>query len=286
MIIVKMWGGLGNQLFQYAFGYMMAREHNDNLYLDISFYKKHQYKYVGHRDFVLQKLNCPMEFIKELPSSIRVIESFIVNRLIRRWNGAIKIPLGKTYYVKEERHIYMPKVPYKPGKINYYDGYWQSGLYFEKYKNELANLFTVSFDLPKEIQGFISLISEEKNSVSVHIRKGDFKGKIGHPVENQYYIDALIQMKKNINSPCFFVFSDDIEWVKNNIDFGSRVHFAEYKGPNGAILDLLCMSKCKHGIMSASTFSWWGNWSKEGIVIAPKGEYYNNKFINNNWLCL
>lgn len=286
MIIVKMWGGLGNQLFQYAFGYMMAKEHHDDLYLDTSFFEKYQYKYVGYREFALGKLNCSLQILKELPCSIRCIESFGVNRLIRRWHGEIAISIGKTYYVKEKKRIYMTEVPYKSGKINYYDGYWQSILYFENYQNTLMELFRPAFDIPEEIQSFVNAINVEENSVSIHIRKGDFRGKIGHPVENQYYINAMNYMRDNIEHPCFFVFSDDIEWVKNNIGFGQNVYFSEYRGDNGAILDLLCMSKCKHGIMSASTFSWWGNWKKDGIVIAPEGEYFNNMFLKKDWLKL
>jgi len=284
MIVVKMWGGLGNQLFQFAFGYAMAKKYQEELYLDISFYKKHQYKYVGYREFELDNLMCPIDIKDDLPLSIRFIESFVVNRIIRRWKGTISFSLGDVNYVKEKKHIFMTDVPYKKEKLNYYDGYWQSGLYFDDYKAELDELFKPNIEIPKEVKEFLELIKETDNSVSVHIRKGDFGGKIGYAVENEYYLRAIDYIKQNIDNPEFFVFSDDVSWVKDNIPFGQEPHFVNYKVDNGAIMDLLCMSKCKHGIMSASTFSWWGNWNKEGVVIVPSGEHSNNRFSSDEWI--
>ena len=105
-------------------------------------------------------------------------------------------------------------------------------------------------------------------------------------VGNDYYKKAIIWIKERVSDPTFVVFSDDIQWVKDNLKFDSRVLYSEYKGKNGAIFDLKCMSLCKHGIMSASTFSWWGNYNKKGIVILPDGLYCNNMFANDGWVKL
>jgi len=286
MIVVKVWGGLGNQLFQFAFGYMMAKEHQDELQFDISFYKKHQYKYVGHRDYELSKLSCKAPLAEYVPHTIVFLESFLINRLLRRVKGKLSFSIGNVYFIKEPKHRYITDIPYKAGKINYYDGYWQSGMYFKEYYQELAELFQPAFDISEEVKQFMKLIDEEEESVSVHVRKGDFHGKIGHEVEKEYYQKAIQYINHVMNHPKFFVFSDDIAWTRENIDFGEQAIFAEYRCENGAICDLMCMAKCKHGIMSASTFSWWGNWRKEGIVIAPTGEYFNNKFLNDGCIRL
>lgn len=284
MIVVKLWGGLGNQLFQFAFGYVMAREQNDEVVYDTSFFRKHQYGYVGHREFELDKLSCSAEIVTKLPWIIHVLESFLVNRLLRRKHDTISITFGKTHFVKEKKRKYMPSVPYKQGKINYYDGYWQSGAYFEKYADALQKQLYPNVEIPEEVQKVLNAIENAKDSVSVHVRKGDFHGKIGHAVEKEYYLNAIQHIRESMEKPVFFVFSDDVAWVRDNIDFGEDAVFADYRCKDGAILDLLCMSRCKHGIMSASTFSWWGNWRKDGVVIAPKGEYFNNRFLADRWI--
>jgi len=260
---------------------MMAKEHNDELVFDISFYQKHQYKYVGHREYQLNKFKCDAKIMTELPTIIKFLESFFVNRLLRRIKGELAFSIGRFHFVKEKKRTYMPSVPYKPGKINYYDGYWQSESYFEKCKNELTELLQPNYLVPKEVEQFVNLVKETDNSVSVHVRKGDFRGKIGYEVEADYYDKAILYMKEALDQPRFFVFSDDINWTKDHIDFGDNAVFADFRCDNGSICDLLAMSKCQHGIMSASTFSWWGNWNKKGIVIAPGGEYCNNRFLGD-----
>lgn len=286
MIIIKIWGGLGNQLFQYSFGYALSKKYNDELFLDTSFFKKHQYSYVGKRFFELHKLNCDFKVIDDIPFSIGFLESFAVNRIIQRYKGDISFSIGKKIYNKEKKKTFMSQIPYQQGKINYYDGYWQSSLYFSDYKDEIQGMLKPSFDFPEVAKIFVDRIKCTENSVSVHIRKGDFSGKVGHAVENDYYINAVSKIREMIDNPVFFVFSDDINWVKNNIDFGKAVYFADYRCDNGPVVDLICMNECNHGIMSASTFSWWGNWFKDGIVVVPSGSYFNNCFLEKEWIQL
>jgi hypothetical protein len=286
MIIVKLWGGLGNQIFQYAFGYMMSKEHQDQLLFDISFYQKHQYKYVGKREYELDKLKCPVEIATKLPLSVRFLESFAVNRGLRRIRKALAFPIGNVFFVKEEKRRFMSNIPYRPNRINYYDGYWQSCDYFKKYEKDLRDMLQPGIEMPQEILDRMEAISNDKNSVSVHVRKGDFQGKIGHAVGIDYYQKAIQGIRDKIQQPVFYVFSDNIPWVKENIDFGKDVVFADDKCQNGQIFDLTCMSKCQHGIMSASTYSWWGNWEKDGMVMVPDGEYFNNRFFRDAWIRL
>lgn len=287
MIVVKIWGGLGNQLFQYAFGYMMAKKHDDCLFLDTSFFRKHQYKYVGYRSFELEKLQCPIQLTEGLPVMIRGLETFLINRIIQRDRGMLAISLGKTCFVKEEKCKYMNMIPYKEGKLNYYDGYWQSPDYYETIKNELKTLYKVSIPVPEVVGEFENTIRNTNNSVSIHIRKGDFNGIIGHAVDDGYYVRAIQEIEKRIKNPVFFVFSDDLQWVKDNIHFKSKAVYADYRCKNGALFDMLCMNQCKHGILSASTFSWWGNWlGEKDIVIAPSGYYYNDHFLDRKWLVI
>lgn len=105
----------------------------------------------------------------------------------------------------------------------------------------------------------------------------------------QYYKEAMELMIEKLESPTFCFFSDDINWCKENFaSLYNRIIFVENSGSNAALLDLLSISACEHGIMSPSTFSWWGNWlrknTEESIVICPKGDVGNEYFVCRNWI--
>lgn len=291
MVTVKIWGGLGNQLFQYAYGYSIAKKTGDILRLDVKFFDK-QYSYVGKRSFELNKLACDCNFAPKREGIIRFFELFWVNRLIQRYKPMIKFRVGNIVFIKEKKKTFMkPILPKKNDNI-YYDGYWQTSLYFSEFRNELKEMFRYSGQYSDEVQSFYSRIKQNKNSVSVHIRRGDFctNSKIGHCTDIEYYVRAINYISENVETPIFFVFSDDIPWVKENLIVDAELIYADYSCSDGPIIDFELMTECKHGIMSASTFSWWGNWlkciEKDTIIIAPKGEYYNNKFIENDWVRL
>lgn len=292
MIIVKLWGGLGNQLFQYSFGFCLAKERKENIIFDISYYDN-QAKQVARRDYKLSLLKIPFD------NSCKYQRTFIINLLQNKYfNKFIRIfpkfciPIGKnTLFIKETRKKVMD-LDISNGKNLYLDGYWQSAYYFRKYKSELIKMFVPNYDITDEVKDLIRKI-DGCESVAVHIRRGDFTNKtykkIGHFVNSKYYhesIDYLKNIKKNAQ---FFFFSDDIEWVREEFGPDKNYNYVDLKHSiHSDIDDLTCMSKCKHNIISASTFSWWGAWLKESndnsIVIAPKGMYFNECFLESNWI--
>lgn len=287
MIVMKIWGGLGNQLFQYAYGYALSRQYGEELYCDVDFFKK-QYAYVGKRRFVLNFFDNQIK-VYQRSGLVKVLESFLVNRLIQRVRPAINITCGRLHFVKEKRMKYAPVVSPVPGKLNYYDGYWQSSRYFYMYKQHFRELLLKNWNPEGQVKLFLDEV-QTTNSVSVHIRRGDFAKSrlIGHEMKIDYYQKAIQYLQDKYEDVVFYIFSDDLEWVKQNLNVKATVKYADYRCENGEIVDLLMMSKCRHGIMSASTFSWWGSWLKEenelSTIVAPAGEYFNDCFIEKNWV--
>ena len=281
MIIINLKGGLGNQLFQYALGYVLSKKYNEALYFDLSDHYKYSHGInQGIEQFQIDEMN-----LFQRPACI----SILTNRYVGAVTKCLKtfsIKLGSLTYVKEPARTYVESLPHSCN--TYYDGYWQSSLYFSDYKNDLRKQF-----VPKEIDNSAYKLLyqiERTNSIAVHIRRGDFENKglrkVGHLLPIEYYKNAIIYMEQNIESPEFYFFSDSPQFVKELLGEKDNYHFVSNEYNGNAATDMFLISKCRHGIMSASTFSWWGNWLREseGIVLVPKKEYYNNHFYENEWI--
>ena len=167
-------------------------------------------------------------------------------------------------------------------------GYYQSEKYFKNYENEIKNLFT-SYEV--ELSDTVSEILKKENTCSIHVRRGDFlKHPDHHPAQNlNYFMKATKEMPRD---SVFLIFSDDIEWCKNNFPkIPNKFYFIE---GNRDYEDLYIMSRCKNNIICNSTFSWWGAWLNKNdnkIVVAPSnwfGPAYANHNTNDlycdNWI--
>lgn len=295
MIIIKLWGGMCNQMFQYAFGYALAKKYKEDLRFDVRFYDR-QPKHVGHRSLI-RKDQFPnigrIEVVKR-PFVIRLFENKYISHLIR-YNFGCNFPLGRINIFIEQLHRYYTKVPYKKGLDNFYDGYWQSADYFKEYEEEIRKIFSPAPQIKEEISEWRNNI-KSANCVAVHIRRGDYlksinKGKKNTIDDNTYYFNAIELMREKLHCPVFCFFSDDMAWCRQT--FGPNIPnaiFVERTGKQAALFDLFAIAECDHGIMSPSTFSWWGNWlrnpSKQGIVIYPEGNYADNFITNKEWINL
>lgn len=290
--MIKLWGGMGNQLFQYAFGYMLSQEHKDSLQFDTAFYEN-QPGHVGKRSYVSDdKLpDLKFDYSFDRPLFLKSIENRYVSHIIRRHFGLNLQVANYHIFIERLRHFH-PSIPYVVGKINYYDGYWQSAKYFEKYREDLLHLFLPTEKVSKCVWDWKqSLIS--KNTVGVHIRRGDYV-RSNKPnkflLGIDYYKEAIDILRVKLESPLFCVFSDDIEWCRTQFPETDDIIFVENKVENGDIIDLFSIAACEHGIMSLSTFSWWGNWlrrnQQDTIVVYPEKVYFNEFFIPENWICI
>jgi hypothetical protein len=286
MIIIKLWGGLCNQMFQYAFGYRLAKEKNDTLAFDVDFYKK-QPGYVSERRVEISGFDLSGFETVARPKSVKPFQLHSISLITRRLNFFRCSLPDNIYYVKEKRHTYTEAVPYKPGKTCYYDGYWQTEKYFCDCAEEIKKEFSFPEETTEKVKKWLAL-AHTTETVSVHIRRGDLAGKAYGYSDNEmidYYRRAKSYIESIVETPVFAVFSDDISWCKKEL-FPSCENVVYQDNKWSASDDLCGISLCRHGIMSQSTFSWWGNWlgdSKDRIVVAPKGSSFNNAFIPERW---
>jgi len=288
MIVIKLWGGMGNQLFQYAFGFVLSKIKGEDLKFDISFYLN-QPKYVGKRAVIsnLEFPNLGIDTSYERTPLVSALENRYLNHIIRYSKGLDCVIAGQHILI-EKLYKYYDDIPYKKNVVNYYDGYWQSEKYFKTYRNDIIELFTPEKTITDRSESWRKSLDSDC-CVAVHIRRGDYvrKGDENMSQGIEYYLTAMEYMRKHYEKPLFCVFSDDIEWCKEQFAKYSDIIYVENQCKNGDLVDLYSMSLCEHGIMSISTFSWWGNWlrknSSNSVVIYPDGKYFNKYFMPESW---
>ena len=268
MIIIKLQGGLGNQMFQYAFGRNIEITNKTNVKFDsLSWFE--QFK---ARTYKLHHFNVTGNFATN--KEIRKLRKY------RRKSGRLAFfhnyfIANDSIYIKQKQFHFNPKI-LETKEPAYLDGHWQSEKYFENVKDIIRKEFTLKNE-PSNLYKNNEQKIRERNSVSLHIRRGDYLtmqkaiDTIGVcPLD--YYHKAVIEIAKKIENPTFFVFSDDIKWVKENLKIDYPIFFVS----NNELKDyeeLILMSECKHNIIANSSFGWWGAWLNNNpnkIVITPK----------------
>lgn len=266
-ITVKLLGGLGNQLFQYACARNLADIHKTNLKIDVSGYDNEP----NNRKYMMDYFNVSSSIA--LPNELIPHNDVISNLLF-------KFHKPSNYFVEKYFH-HDPSVELLPDG-SYLDGYWQSEKYFKRIEQIIRREFTVTTPPSTKNQKLIDKI-RSCESVSLHIRRGDY---VTNPKTNtlygtcppEYYEKSIQQIKEKVKRPIYFVFSDDPEWIRSNMITGYPQHIVDINGPNDAHEDLRLMSCCKHHIIANSSFSWWGAWLSNNlkkIVIAPE-KWFNN----------
>jgi hypothetical protein len=259
MIITKITGGLGNQMFQYAIAKSIAKKREDRFKLDISFYPKQ----------VLRKYELNYFNIEENIYNIKSNTNFIFK--IRK---KLKFNYFSDYFFEKEIGELDKEVFNYKNNI-YLDGYWQNENYFKEIREELLKEFTLKNNISNEAKNYLDTI-QESNSISLHIRRGDYllndhTNSIHGICDLNYYKKAIKYMNQKIKTPIFYIFSDDIAWCKEKFNFLESKIFVD--NTKNAFDDLELMKNCKHNIIANSTFSWWSAWLNENrakIVVAPK----------------
>jgi len=287
MIITRLTGGIGNQMFQYAAGRRLAVKNNAELKLDVGVFKN--YTDGTPRKYNLRAFNIAENFASE--EEIRKLKNSKESAL-----SLIKKKIGfKTSSLKGKRFIAEKHFHFDPeilslGNSVYLEGYWQSEKYFADIEDVIRKDFTVKIPPSEENQKMTEKIQSE-NSVSLHIRRGDY---VADKKTNQfhgccsldYYAEAAKIIGKKISNPHFFVFSDDIAWAKENLKLDYPMTFADINDDEHSFEDMRLMSLCRHHIIANSSFSWWEAWlnsDPEKIVIAPK-KWFNDPNIDTSEL--
>lgn len=300
MIIVKIMGGLGNQLFQYSTGRALSIMYNTELKVDLSFFKNPKYS-IAYR---LDKFNLPFTPADEF-DFFHLKNKTIIPKLYRGLNrfGYKSSKYYNKTHIKENEVLALYKAQNKVENNYYIEGWLQSENYFKDYRTKIINdlnadhlLYNKNVIIQENIQN--------TNSVSVHIRRGDYiTNGFFKTLTIDYYKNAISIIDANVQNPTFYFFSDDIAWVKKEFSNIPKSIFIDNNSivesgytTIGDIEDLMLMRKCKHHIIANSTFSWWGAWLNENptkIVIAPLKWFNDNKtqkkietngFFPNTWL--
>lgn len=291
MIVFKISDGLGNQLFQYAHARVLQTKIKQPIYLDISDInlkelresdteKGEFMRLCGIRKYELDDLSITLPVISKDELSKKFNrKSFSCNFL----KYCDELKLLQTVFLKEtlckEKSFHFSRWQ------NYYvEGYFFDKIFYEEESELLMKEFQLKrrLTLPEEIKNV--LIS--RDTVSLHIRRGDFL-KVGRDMsKDDYYKRAIMHIKNELPTPFLFVFSDDIEWVQNNMKFDMDHMMISGKGFSDCE-ELTLMSMCKNNIIANSTFSYWGAWlnsNKKKIVISPRG--WRKRIIPDTWVQL
>ena len=290
MIISNILGGLGNQMFQYAAGRALSLRNNSGLYLDIGGFEN----YKLHHGFLLNQ-------VFSLPANIASQRD--IGKVLG-WQATPKLRRvlfhPRFSWLRSKRMVVEPHFNFWPGLGDapfdcYLHGYWQSEKYFADQSEAIRADFTFLHPLDERNRQVVEMM-RLANAVSLHIRRGDYasnpKTLATHglcPLE--YYRSAVEFVVNQVESPNFFVFSDDMVWAKENLKISMPCHFIGHNQGAESYKDMQLMSQCRHHIIANSSFSWWGAWLNPypgKIVIAPRKWFADGKpvedLIPQNWI--
>lgn len=288
-VIIRISGGLGNQMFQYAFGRAISLRNNAILKLDTIFYEKIP-RNVTRRYFLLQKF--PTITLRYADSDDRnriskLLNSQTLYKIYRYINTLIS--LNSKYILENNYHDSI-------SDISYYDGYWQSYHYFKNIKEKLYADFDLSHVANDKVVKECKKLISSKFSISMHVRRGDYVSNSAtnayHGVlPKTYYYDAVSYITEHlqIEDVNIFIFSDDIEWCKSNLKFESAaVHFTDNLNE---FQTLYLMSECQSQVIANSSFSWWGAFlaRNSNYVIYSRNwfsTHSTDNFFPVEWICL
>lgn len=294
MVIVNLIGGLGNQLFQYALGRRLAHLHNTSLKLDPSgfdtYYKLHKYSL---KYFNVEEVFASRQEIKKYRNLFSRALTEVDLRIFKYRSG----DYYKRPYVKEKNLSFDENILKTPSDV-YLEGYWQTEKYFREISDILRKEFT--FKIPPSVANQrMGDAIRSHNSVSIHIRRSDYitdraSSKALGLCDIPYYKRAVSYVAERVEAPHFYVFSDDMNWVRSNFALDFPVTYADINNADTNYEDLRLMSSCKHNIIANSTFSWWGAWlneSEKKIVIAPRNWFNDTSkkstdLVPENWVQL
>lgn len=273
MRIIYIFDGLGNQMFQYAF-YKKMKKIYKNVYGNIDTFNRDMKIHNGYelnRVFGIEVEEKNIIF-DNFFSRVRLKKITIFHKIIHK----ILKELNFIVYIENWSESIEEKLNKKG--IVFYNGWWQSEKFFKDISEEIRKDFTFSkFMGEKNLE--ISKRIKNSNSISIHIRRGDYLGDkgLGGLAPLEYYRRAIEYIKTRVDNPYFFIFSNDIEWCRKNLDL-ENCYYVDWNKGEESYRDMQLMSLCKHNIIPNSSFSWWGAWLNNNpnkIVIAPE-KWFND----------
>ena len=270
MIIVRLKGGLGNQLFQYLAGQAVGEKYNQSVKYELSYFQHGSaHPGINKQKYQLDSLfSTPVSKVQfeELPLIAKALSNNYVNKLFRVLNLR-DFREGAWHYLLQNRSRDKVVIPLNFENL-LMDGYWQNLSLIQNYRKWIMGKISA-----KHISKAARMLFEEEkeNSIALHVRRTDLLSANSEVQSNGYYIKAIALMKQYVKNPRFFVFSDDIFWCKEHLfqDIDADI---VYSRNETALDDFHCMMHCRHNIIACSTFSWWAAWlnsNEKKIVISP-----------------
>lgn len=271
MIITRLIGGLGNQLFQYAFARRVAHFNRVSLKLDITAFQSYP-----TRAYRLNHFNILEDFAS--PEDVSRLKSPSARNPRTTWTALSNRVL--PYYRRSciwERSLGFDPNMLKVGGNAYLRGYWGNEKYFMDIEGMIRDELKVKDPPSPDNEQVLGLISSAE-SICIHVRRGDFvvnarTNQVHGVCSIEYYRKALELLTTSATNPHLFVFSDDPTWTMENLRFEHATTYVTHNGADRDYEDLRLMSACKHFIIANSTFSWWGAWlstNPEKVVVAPR----------------
>lgn len=282
MIILRLEGGLGNQMFQYAAARRLAEKHLTTLKLDLTWFETQTLRKYKLRYFnIWEHIATAHEIASFLDNSLVYgrLANKIRNKLLL--NHPVITSYQKSVILREKYFHFDPDLLNAPCDV-YMEGFWQSEKYFLDIAEMLRQEMSLRYLQTPNFQQISQLINDNC-SISLHIRRGDY---VVNPEANSYhgscdldyYRRAVEYIADHTSQPYFFVFSDDPDWVKENLSINFPVNLVSKNDAFHDYEELSLMSQCQHHIVANSSFSWWGAWLNSNvskIVVAP------NKWFGN-----
>ena len=283
MKIVNITGGLGNQMWQYAFAIALKHKHpNEKVYIDIQhyhtiFFKK--YKGINlHNGYEIESVfpnaNMPVAGFRQLTKISYWIPNYVLSRSCRRL-----LPLRKTEYMSSYSMNYtFDKEALEREGDCYYEGYWQSVNYFTEIKTELQEVFM--HPAPNEYNAALIKKMDQTESVGLHVRRGDYlnEPEFRGICSVEYYHKAIKDVVSDGKKHSFFIFSNDIDWCRENLSplmIGHNTLFVSGNTGINSCWDMFLMMHCKDLIIANSSFSWWGAFLNKQV---------NRVYVPEPWL--
>jgi len=269
MVYMRIWEGFGNQLFQYAF--VRALQLRNNVDARLCVLPDQGDRTI--RKYTLDKLKITIPRDKNFEKAALYMEK---HNIYKTMFQMIAGKLGRCCFIEEKEVGYNEDL--KALRENcYLSGWFQNEDYFK----DFADIIKKEIRPKKKIKISKELrdIFYNETTVSVHIRRGDYR-RYNNLLSENYYKMSLALIETQIQDAFYVVFSDDLKWVKEHIEFGEKVYFVNSDNTLEDYEELFIMSRCRHNIIANSTFSWWGAWLNENedkLVIGPKKWFANSK---------
>lgn len=278
MKIVKYVGGLGNQMFIYAFSVALRETFKQEILVDTHYYKSFKF----HQGLEISKVfgvELKEAKVKDILKLAWYFPNYWVDFHLLKY-----LPRRKTMQGEFPGGAYNEAIFHDPSN-KYYDGYWQNCEFFNKFKEVIVKELVFKPKLTGQNKEVITKILSDANSVCIHVRRGDYlnnwryKGLCGL----DYYTKAIEYIQSKVHHPVYYLFSDDIEYLEQHICpllKGAEYNVVNWNRGENSYIDMQLMSSCKNMIIANSSFSWWAAYlnTREPIVVAP--EKWSNSVVN------